>query len=562
MPRRFSVIARFAHLALLLALVACQAPAQEPTSSVDIPPEASQTSVLTPEPTVQTDNLRWWEGRIFYEIFVRSFFDSDGNGIGDFNGITARLDYLEQLGIGGIWLMPIHPSPSYHGYDVDDYYAVNPDYGTLADFRNLLAEAGRRDIRIIIDLVMNHTSVENPWFEDARRGADSAKRDWYLWASERPAFKGPLGSEAWHPSGDGSYYYGIFWSGMPDLNFDNPEVREEFKRIAAFWLTEVGVDGFRLDAARYMVESDLMAEERKLEDSQANHEWLQEFRAACVAARPDAFLVGEIWTSNTTVAKYLQPGELDLAFNFDLASAILKQVNAGLGRQLNGTIDSNQKRFKDGGSATFLTNHDQNRVMSQFMEDEGKARAAAAVLLTMPGTPFIYYGEEIGMLGTKPDERLRRPMQWSAEEHAGFSTRNPWESPEMHYKTRNVALMEADAGSLLEHYRTLAGLRNAHPALNKGAYLELDTNKSGLLAFLRSSGDENILVLINLSGKELEGFTLASPASPLKAVVGVEALYGASSVESLQVGEDGGFNDYRPLPVLAPYQTVLLRLSE
>src|SRR5512143_3600363 len=244
--------------------------------------------------------LDWADGGVFYEIFVRSFQDSDGNGTGDFRGLTSRLDYLNDgnpstrndLGVDAVWLMPIYPSPSYHGYDVTDYEHVNPDYGSEADFDSLLAGAHRRGIRVILDLVLNHSSAEHPWFQAASSDTTSRYRDWYIWSRTDPGWGQPWNpaGKSWHP-GLGGYYYGIFWGGMPDLNFRNVEVRAEMERVAAYWLRR-GVDGFRLDATRHLVEDGPGAGQN---DTPGTHAFLREFSAAVRRVKPDAILVGENW---------------------------------------------------------------------------------------------------------------------------------------------------------------------------------------------------------------------------------------------------------------------------
>jgi alpha-amylase len=407
--------------------------------------------------------------------------------------------------------------------------------------------------------VSNHTSSEHPWFQDAKSGPSSPKRNWYIWSNQDPNFNGPLGGKAWYPTGDGSYYYAIFSSGMPDLNYNEPAVREEMKKIAAFWLKDVGIDGFRLDGARYLVEENLMASNRKMEDTSANHTWWKEFRIAYKADRPDAMTVGEIWTSNITVQNYLKGDELDLAFNFDLSSAIIKQVNAGLGQQLSSAIDSSYGRFSNGQIANFLTNHDQDRVMSQFANDVGKARAAASVLLTIPGVPFIYYGEEIGLTGTKPDERLRKPMQWSADLQAGFTTGTAWESPDINYKEHNVAQMASDPKSLLSLYRDLTRLRNEHIALRLGNFLVVDSDQSQLVSFLRDSKNESELVLINLRSDPLTNYQLSLHRSPLLHNAKGFILYGDGKLQDPVVNDQGGFDTYQPLPEIPGYGTVVIQ---
>lgn len=508
--------------------------------------------------------LPWWSDVVFYQIFVRSFYDSDGDGVGDFNGIIEKLDYLNDgdpktttdLGISGIWLMPINPSPSYHGYDVTDYYDVNHDYGTMEDFNRLLEEAHARGIYVIMDLVLNHTSVQHEWFQEARDHPDLPRHDWYIWADENPGYKGPWGQDVWYPTVAG-YYYAVFWSGMPDLNYTNPEVTAEMHNVAAFWLQDVGVDGFRLDAARHLIEDG-----QQQENTAATYAWWADFRAMYAPITPNALTVGEIWTTNRTVVKYLQGDGLDMAFNFDLASQVLENVNSGYGRGLRDAIRSSDSLFPPGTNATFLTNHDQNRVMDQFAGDENKARLAASVLLTTPGTPFIYYGEEIGMTGSKPDEKIRTPLAWSGEDSkAGFTTGYPWESINRNYAQVNIATQSADPGSLLSHYRSLIQLRNQHVALRVGSYVPVDAGSSALLAFLRVSEQEVVLVLINLRGEAVSDYNLALNQGPLSGEYKAYHLLGEGDLPALTANAAGGFDAYLPLAEVPAYGTYIIQLQ-
>jgi len=510
-----------------------------------------------------TDGLPWWNDTIFYEIFVRSFYDSNGDGIGDFNGIIAKLDYLNDgdpktttdLGVSGLWLMPVNPSPSYHGYDATDYYTVNPQYGTMEDFKKLLDEAHQRGIRVIIDLVLNHTSNQHPWFDESR-DPNSPKRTWYIWSETTPGYKGPWGEDVWHASND-AYYYAIFWLDMPDLNYNNPEVRTQMKDVARFWLQDVGVDGFRLDAAKHIVE-----EAQLQENSPTNHAWWKEFRTAYKAANPQALAIGEVWSSTEAVAAYLNGDELDMAFNFDLAGFMIQNVNSGFASGLGSSIQTSAKTFPTGQFGSFLTNHDQNRVMEQLGGNIDKAKNAATVLLTIPGVPFLYYGEEIGMTGFKPDERLRTPMQWTAGENAGFTTGRPWHSPSMFYTEHTVADQTADANSLLSHYRTLIQLRNQHAALRVGSYTLVNSASSKVLAFLRQSKDETVLVIINLGKEALTDYGLSLASGPLSGKYSLFPLLGEGKFTSPVINERGGFTDYLPLPELPANGLIILQLQK
>ena len=451
---------RIAALLLLMLILAACVPASTKT-----PPSAPGVN-----PASTNGSKRWWNEAIFYEIFVRSFSDSNGDGIGDFNGIRQKLDYIESLGVNGIWLMPIHPSPSYHGYDVLDYYNVNPDYGTLDDFKALLAEAHERDIKIIIDLVINHTSKQHPFFVDANSSVDSDHRDWYVW-SDQPG-------DRWH-EGDNGFYYGYFCDCMPDLNFRNTDVTAEVQKITRFWLEEVGVDGFRVDAAKHLIE-----EGTKLENTESTHEWFRDYYTFYKSVDQEAYAVGEVFGAGAFLATTYSE-QVDHIFNFEVASGIMNSVN---GESNSGIVSAWKFTLQDitnGEYATFLTNHDQNRVMSVFNGDIQKAKLAAVMLLTSPGTPFIYYGEEIGMQGKKPDEDIRLPMQWSDMPNAGFTTGAPWRTVDPNSSIVNVAVQDDDPDSLLNLYRTLAKLRTRHSALQTGALSLLETGNPGLYAILR-----------------------------------------------------------------------------
>ncbi|GAB4447118.1 MAG: alpha-amylase family glycosyl hydrolase [Anaerolineales bacterium] len=535
-------------LLLISLLMGCASPTPTPAA----PPP---TLTPTPDPYAGTDGFRWWNDTVFYEIFVRSFYDSNGDGIGDFNGITEKLDYLEGLGIRGIWLMPIHPSPSYHGYDVTDYYAVNPDYGTLDDFKRLLAEAHKRGIKIIIDFVMNHTSTKHPWFQQALTPG-SPYHDWYVWSETDPGTPGPWGAKAWHRASNGLYYYAIFWDQMPDLNYENPAVREEMKKITAFWLEEVGVDGFRLDAVRYLVEGDQLA------DSKANHAFLEEWGRYYRSLNPQAFTVGEAWTDNANVKKYTDTNrELDSAFNFDLSAAMLK-LNEGSVSSLRFTLQTTLRDFPEQDNANFITNHDMPRVMNQMGADkEQRARLAAGILLTAPGIPFIYYGEEIGMSGTKPDELIRTPMQWDASPNAGFTSGRPWQRVNSDFPLVNVAAQQGADGSLLEHYRALIQLRNAHPALRIGKTYVAESNSNKILSYLRVSGGETLLVLIHIGSAPLSDYQLDLSSGPLAGQYTAASLLDASTPAPLTANDKGGFDGYVPLPELPPYSVFVIQLT-
>ncbi|HEY0557210.1 MAG TPA: alpha-amylase family glycosyl hydrolase [Thermoanaerobaculia bacterium] len=456
----------------------------------------------------------WARGAVFYEVFVRSFADSDGDGVGDLRGLTAKLDYLKDLGVDALWLMPVFESPSYHGYDTIDYEKIQPAYGTGEDFDRFLAEAHKRGIKVILDFVMNHTSSKNPWFIDSASSFSAPHRDWYVWRTDDPGWKQPWGDgPTWHPNPNGptpipTFYYGIFWGGMPDLNFSTPAVRQQMEHLAGAWLAR-GVDGFRLDATRHLFANgpgDLQ------NDQPETHDYLREFAAAVRQAKPQATLVGENWTETPKIATYYgstavikEGDELPMTFNFPLAEAIVKAVHDGDASGIAAKLQEMAAVYPAGIIDTpFLTNHDQQRVATDLGNDPTKLRSAAAVLLTLPGAPFLYYGEEVGLQngpGAK-DELKRTPMPWDETTGGGFTTGHPWFDFAPGRETANVAVEAGDPSSLLSYYRQLIRLRHSSAALKKGD-LKLLAPGGPVLAFLRQSGKERVLVVHNLGAGEV-----------------------------------------------------------
>lgn len=565
---------------VLLASCSGAPPAQtmpsavEPTEPAFTPSPAPATATPTLGPAVPEpvdpitgmpqgdESFPWWNHSVFYEIFVRSFYDSDGDGIGDFNGIVEKLDYLNDgdpqtdtdLGVTALWLMPVFPAASYHGYDATDYYSVNPEYGTMEDFKHLLEEAHARGMRVIIDLMLNHTSRDHPWFVEAQN-PDSPYRDWYIWAENKPQGRGPDGQMVWHEAPGGDYYYGLFWEGMPDLNYENPEVSAEMKAAARFWLEDVGVDGFRLDAVRYLVEADGL-----LADSDANHAWFQEFNTYVKSINPEAVLVGEVWTSTFTVAIYIEGGALDTAFAFDQAASFPRSLNSARAKTLLDQMARDVRLYPEGQLAPFLTNHDQNRIMS-VLGDEEEAKHAAAILLTAWGTPFIYYGEEIGMTGLKPDERIRTPMQWEDGEGAGFTSGTPWQPVSQTDPAFTVEVQSGDPDSLLSLYRKLVRLRNEHAALRIGKPYFLEIDPAPVYALLRASPEEAVLVVLNLGKEPLREYNLTLKSGPLQGRYRVVGLLGEGEFSDLEANSEGGFDEYLPLPELPPSARLILQLQ-
>ncbi len=538
--------------------------AGSPSAEPGAPASAAAPPACLPAPGLP-DERPWWTERVFYEVFVRSFSDSDGDGIGDLRGLTERLDYLndgdpattDDLGVTGLWLMPLAESPSYHGYDVVDYRAVEADYGTAEDFRALVAAARERGIAVVVDLVINHSSREHPWFQDARTPG-SAHDDWYLWADERPAVARGDGSRVWHPDG-GRFYYGYFWEGMPDLNLENAAVTAELDGIAAFWLDEMGVDGFRLDAARHLIEDG-----RKLENTPATFDWLIGFRDRIKATHPDALVLGEVWDAASMSSRYVRDGALDLTFDFGLAGATVSAIRAGDAGAVRAAQQEAIELYPPGGLATFLTNHDQDRVMSELDDDAAAASLAAALLLTGGGTPFVYYGEEIGLTGRKPDERIRTPMRWNATAPAaGFSGGTPWQPLGEDPAGTDVASQAADPASLLSTYRSLIALRTAHPALSSGKWTPVDAADDGVVASLRHGGGEAFLVVANVADEPVVEPSLSLAAGPLcgAPTAAVAFGHGGPIATAPTVTTNGGFDDWAPLAELGPREAVVISLT-
>lgn len=468
-------------------------------------------------PSGGTGELHWWNDTVFYEILVRSFYDSNGDGVGDFQGLTQKLDYLndgdpatdDDLGITGIWLMPINDSPSYHGYDAIDYRAINPDYGTMVDFQAFLAAAHARGIKVIIDYVMNHCSNQHPWFVASRQN-NPAFRNYFRWSPSDPGQTGPWGQDVWHWHSSG-WYYGLFGSGMPDLNYATPAVKNTMFDTATYWLDTIGVDGFRLDAVLYILE-----EGSQLQNTASTLQFWHDYNAHVKAVKPDVLSVGEAWTSTSTVLQYVTQDRLDFCFEFDLSYATLDAVNSGNAGALGDKVHQVYHLYPYLQFGTFLTNHDQNRTLNALGFDVDKAKVAAGIYLTLPGIPFVYYGEEIGMVGSGDHLNIRSPMQWSAGANAGFTTGTPWQTINSNYAQYNVAVEDLAPGSLLEWYKRLIHVRNESPALRGGTHDPLASSASPVLAFLRRHELQTVLCMANTSHNAIGSITLTGSAGSLE----------------------------------------------
>jgi alpha-glucosidase len=499
---------------------------------------AALTPALAQKP--QTESAPWWRHAVFYEIYPRSFADSNNDGLGDLKGITSKLDYLHQLGVDAIWITPCYPSPQFDfGYDVADYENIDPMYGTLGDFDELTREAHRRGIRVIMDFVVNHSSSAHPWFVESKSSRTSAKRDWYIWRDGKAAGQPPnnwesdFGGSAWtFDATTSQYYYHYFEAEQPDLNWRNPAVERAMFDVTRFWHRH-GVDGFRLDAVDTLFEDPGLKDNPTLPgknefgDPQMKnvnndklpevHEELRRLRQ--VTDENGQVLIGETWTDSIDELKaYYGAHNDEIQMPMDFMFATVNKLSAPEFRRQIGLAES------AGWPVFVFSNHDIPRAYTRYgdgLHNEQIAKLMASMMLTLRGTPILYYGEELGM-ETHPPERKedvkdplgisgwplqkgrdgeRRPMQWNSETNAGFTHDQPWLPIDVDFKQHNVATESNDPQSLLNFYRALLALRHANPALLDGEYLPLAEHDANVLAYLRQTKAETIAVVLNFSAE-------------------------------------------------------------
>jgi len=436
--------------------------------------------------------------RTCYSLFPISFADSNNDGYGDLKGIENKLDYLRDLGIQCIYLNPIHPSPSYHKYDVIDYYAIDPKFGTMNDFENLLKTAKEKNIKIMMDMVFNHTSIQHPWFKKAVKGEEKYK-DYYIFNDGKNKdfpLKGP-----WYRAGK-QFYHAFFWEGMPDLNLDNEEVRNEIYKISNFWLDK-GIDGFRLDAAAMGFEPSEYKRGTNVLGKNINF-W-KEYTSNVKKTNPDAFVIAEVWKPINDQKRYYE--SFDSMFNFDGSDQIMRVVKTGTAFDFQ-SFFSNEiegKKLKDGQrfiDSVFISNHDQNRVASQLNGNLDQTKLAASIYLTLPGIAYVYYGEELGMLGQKPDEQIREPFKWNKTLTDG-TTR--WEAISLNKELASLDEQRKNPQSMFSHYKNLISVRNSNEAFDIFSdFIEGPYNEGSSLSYFRESQNQKVLVIHNIEAEPIK----------------------------------------------------------
>ncbi|HSE24699.1 MAG TPA: maltose alpha-D-glucosyltransferase [Pyrinomonadaceae bacterium] len=486
----------------------------------------------------------WYKDAIFYEVYVRGFYDSNGDGVGDFRGLTARLDYLQWLGITCIWLLPFYESPLRDGgYDISDYYAVLPEYGSIAEFKEFLSAAHERSIRVIADLVVNHTSDRHPWFLESRSSPHSAKRNWYVWSDSdqtysqaRIIFTDTERSNWTWDEQAGAFYWHRFFSHQPDLNYDNPEVREAMFAVVSYWL-DLGVDGFRVDAAPYLFER----EDTNCENLPETHQFLKQLRSFIDHRYPDVLLLAEANQWPEDVVQYFGEGdEFHMGYNFPIMPRLFMALRQEDRRPIVEILERTPEIPASCQWGMFLRNHDEltlemvtdeerdylyneyakdrrmrlnmgiRRRLAPLM-DNGRRRIELlhALLFSLPGSPFLYYGDEIGMgdniyLGDR--DGVRTPMQWTADRNAGFSQADFARlyfpmimDPVYGYQAVNVEAQQRYGTSLLNWVREMIHLRKRHPVFGRGALHLIKPENRKVFAFSRTYLEETVLCVFNLS---------------------------------------------------------------
>lgn len=486
----------------------------------------------------------WWKYGVIYEISPRSYLDTNNDGYGDLKGVIQKLDYLVNLGIDAIWMMPINPTPDIDfGYDINDFRDIDFRLGTMTDFEQLLIEAHKRKIHIIIDLVLNHTSNQHPWFQEARKSRDNPFHDYYLWHApsaedkEPNNWQGAFGGKAWEYVAEvEEYYYHMFCKEQPDLNWRNPKVRKEMMEVFRFWLNK-GVDGFRLDVFNVYFKDEKFRNNPAKITGPRPFDWQEhihdcdqpEFVDVLKEIRnildefPGSYCIGETFLSNAQkAARYSGKGMLHAAFNFEMLFSPLSA------RRIFTAIQNQESVLSENAWPTLvLSNHDHSRPGTRYHDNkiDSKQKLSALMLLTLRGTPFIYYGDEIGMrdVHLKRSEildsvgkhywpvpvgrdRYKAPMQWDGTFNAGFSSKKPFIKINSDFPSRNVEMMQSEKGSIYNFYKDLLKIRKTHPALSEGLFLPLTYDPLFILSYLRQTKNETILIILNFNKRKMKFF--------------------------------------------------------
>lgn len=504
---------------------------------------AVHASAAQPGNPVKAEDDKWWKHAVIYEIYPRSFQDSNGDGVGDIKGIESRLGYLEDLGIDAIWITPMYPSPGIdYGYDISDYTAIDPEYGTMADFDHMVAEASKHHIRVIMDYVINHTSDQNAWFLESRSSRTNPKRDWYIWRDGKGPGQPPNNWQSWFGHSawtldpkTNQYYYHYFYVQQPDLNWRNPEVHKAMDGVLEFWMKH-GVAGFRIDAVSRLFEDpglhddpylpgfnvygDRNIKHQYTDDLPEVHDVLKEVRRVVDQYPGDPVLVTEADEPNVEALTKMYGNNDEVQLPMDFQIADVNQLSAPKFRKLFNEIENNSAH---GQPEYFFSNHDQPRQWDRYGDGKHNdeiAKLMAALELATRGTPQMYYGEELGMRTTDPAriedvhdpigklgwpkekgrDGERTPMQWNASAEAGFTTSTkPWLAVPPSARTYNVETEEKNPDSIFSTYKKLLSLRKTEPALRDGSYESVNNSDLNVFAFLRQSGDSTVLVALNFS---------------------------------------------------------------
>ena len=498
---------------------------------------------------------QWWKNAVIYQVYPRSFSDSNGDGLGDIPGIISKLDYLQRLGVDAIWLSPVFRSPQDdNGYDISDYQDIDPMFGTLSDMDELIAQARKRKIRIIMDLVLSHSSDEHPWFREAKKSRQNPWHDFYIWRDGQPDnppndLESAFGGSAWEwvPEVE-QFYFHRFSKKQPDLNWENPKMRQSLYAMIRWW-ADRGIGGFRLDVVDLFGK---IPDQKILENGPKLHEYIREMRREAFTA-PDLVTVGEAWSATPAIARqYSAPDGSELSMVFQFEHLVLDQQPGGekwdlaplpLGQLKQVICRWQQELAGTGWNSLFLENHDLPRIVSRWGDDgkyrEASAKMLASLLFGLQGTPYIYQGQELGMTNVRypleeyrdietlgmyhkykalgwPEEKIlrsiharsrdnaRTPMQWSGAENAGFTTGTPWLKVNPNYKTINADSQLSDPDSVFSYYQRLIRLRKGHPVFREGTFRLVLDDHEDIFAYTRTTATARLLVVCNFRGADIE----------------------------------------------------------